>query len=51
MSKTKKYILKGADRSNNMSKTKKKYLQKKADRLTKGFLQRGEKGNLIIKIH
>ena len=31
-----------------MSKTK-KYIQEKTDRLTKGYLQRGEKGNLILK--
>ena len=33
-----------------MSKIK-KYIQEKMDRLTKGYLQRGEKGNLIVKAY
>ena len=33
-----------------MSKIK-KCIQEKMDRLTKGYLQRGEKGNLIVKAY
>ena len=34
-----------------MPKTKKKYIKKESDRLTKGYLQGGKKGTFIIKVY